>query len=252
MILAGASADDVYVIALFTAFCGIAQGDSFSPLMLLQIPSSIVFGIAGGLLTGWLLSTFVKRCRAKEGTVILLLLGAAFLLVSLEDAITGAIGISGLLAVMFMGVLFAAQTGEIAVSASVAYAKIWKAAEIVLFVLVGAAVDVRYAAASAWAALLFLVLVLLFRMLGVALCLLRTQFTIRDRLFCMLAYLPKATVQAAIGAIPLSMGLASGETILTVAVLSILFTAPLGAILIDRTYRTLLRRSESRLVNQEE
>lgn len=173
---------------------------------------------------------------------LILLLCVAFAFVTAEDLLTGTIGFSGLLAVMAIGVMFAKLSPETASTLSSGFSKLWSAAEILLFVLVGAAVDIRYALGSGAKAILLILAVLVFRMLGVAICMLGTKLNFKERLFCMISYTPKATVQAAIGAIPLSMGLPSGDIILTVAVVSILFTAPIGAFLIDMLYKKCLSR----------
>lgn len=243
LIMAGASVDDVYVIVLFTSLTGLAAGGTFSPVDLVKIPTSIVFGAAGGAVCGLALAAFFRRVHLRDSMKVLILLSVSFLLVTLEHALTGVVGFSGLLAVMAAGIALQRARPEAAKRLSVKFSKLWVAAEVLLFVLVGAAVDVRYALASGAAAVALIFGALLFRMAGVFVCLLGTAFTRRERLFCMLAYLPKATVQAAIGSIPLSMGLACGDTVLTVAVLAILITAPLGAFLVDATYRRLLTPS---------
>ena len=240
MILAGASADDVFVIALFTSFSGVAAGGSFDAASLIHIPTSILFGIAGGLLVGFLLHLFLKKVNIDGTKTLILFLCTAFALVAVEDLLTAAIGFSGLLAVMAAGVIFAKLSSKRAKVLSHGFSKLWTAAEILLFVLVGAAVDIRYALGSGAKTMLLILAVLVFRIIGVAVCLLGTKLNLKERLFCMIAYTPKATVQAAIGAIPLSMGLSCGNMILTVAVVAILFTAPLGAFLIDFLYKRLL------------
>ena len=243
MILAGASADDVFVIVLFTSFTGIASGESFVALSLLRIPLSILSGLVGGALTGYCLHVFLKRVAVNPVKKLLLFLSCAFLLVTLEDVATGIAGFSGLIAVMSMGLTFARESAKEAAELSAGFSKLWVAAEILLFVLVGAAVDTQYAYRAGMAAVALILAALVFRMAGVAVCVAGTDLTAEERLFCMLAYTPKATVQAAIGAIPLSMGLSCGNTVLTVAVVAILLTAPLGAFLIDLTYRRCLSAS---------
>lgn len=244
LILAGASADDVFVLILFTAFIGLAQGDQISALSFLQIPVSIVLGLAAGIGLGFGLTLFFKKIHLRDSVKVLILLSFAFLLVGLEDACQGILPFSGLLAVMGMGVAVQKGRQEAARRLSQKFSKLWVAAEVLLFVLVGATVDLRYAASAGWMALLVILGPLLFRTLGVFFCLLRTNLQMGERLFCMIAYLPKATVQAAIGSVPLAMGLSCGKIVLTVAVLAILITAPLGAFGIDRTYRHLLTREE--------
>ena len=240
MILAGASADDVFVIVLFTSFTGIALGGTFEAVSLMRIPSSILLGIAGGMGAGYALHRFLSRIELSIVKTLILFLSTSFLLVTLEDAMDGIVGFSGLIAVMAMGMMYARKAGTKAERLSQVFSKMWVAAELFLFVLVGAAVDISYAFQSGFTAILLILLVLLFRMLGVAVCVMGTKLNRKERLFCMIAYTPKATVQAAIGAIPLAMGLSSGNTILTIAVIAILLTAPLGAFLIDRGYKKLL------------
>ncbi|WP_320956795.1 cation:proton antiporter [Enterocloster asparagiformis] len=249
LIMAGASVDDVFVIVLFTSFTGLAQGGTASALDLLRIPTSIVLGLAAGALCGLLLALAFRRIHMRDSAKVIIILSISFLLVTLEHSLSGALGFSGLLAVMGMGIALQRRRGEVAARLSAKYSKLWVAAELLLFVLVGATVDVGYALASGGAAVLLIFGVLVFRMAGVFLCLLGTSLDRRERLFCMIAYMPKATVQAAIGAIPLSMGLACGQIVLTVAVLSILITAPLGSFLIERTYKKLLKPKEGRLAS---
>ena len=249
LIMAGASVDDVFVIVLFTSFTGLAQGGTASALDLLRIPTSIVLGLAAGALCGLLLALAFRRIHMRDSAKVIIILSISFLLVTLEHSLSGALGFSGLLAVMGMGIALQRCRGEVAARLSAKYSKLWVAAELLLFVLVGATVDVGYALASGGAAVLLIFGVLVFRMAGVFLCLLGTSLDRRERLFCMIAYMPKATVQAAIGAIPLSMGLACGQIVLTVAVLSILITAPLGSFLIERTYKKLLKPQEGRLAS---
>ena len=243
MILAGASVDDVFVIVLFMAFTGLADGGGISAGTLARIPFSIVLGILAGAACGSLLAAVFRRLRLRDSAKVLILLSISFLLVTLEDSLSGRMGFSGLIAVVAAGVALQRKRGEVAARLSAKYAKLWVAAELLLFVLVGATVDLRYAAGAGTKAVLLIFLVLLFRMLGVWVCLLRTRLSLRERAFCMLAYCPKATVQAAIGSIPLGMGLACGDIVLTVAVLSILITAPLGAFAIDCTYQRLLKKN---------
>ncbi len=240
MILAGASADDVFVIVLFTSFTKIAGGGSFAIADLMRIPTSILLGIAAGAVLGYVLQRFLSRIHLSTEKTLVLFLSVSFLLVTAEDIMTGIIGFSGLIAVMAMGMMFSARSGNDGAVISAGLSKLWTAAEIILFVLVGAAVDISYAFQSGLVSVLLIFAVLSFRMLGVAVCMIGTRLNLKERLFCMIAYTPKATVQAAIGAIPLSMGLACGNTVLTVAVIAILITAPLGAFMIDLTYKKWL------------
>ena len=240
LILAGASVDDVFVIVLFTAFTGLAQGGTISAATFVQIPVSILTGILGGALVGLVFSAFYRRFHVRDSVKVVVLMSISFLLVALEKALPDAIPFSGLLAVMSCGLAVNRRRPEVAKRLSVKYSKLWVAAEVLLFVLVGATVDLHYAAAAGPAAVAAIFCALLFRMAGVLVCLLRTELPWRERLFCMFAYTPKATVQAAIGSVPLSMGLACGQIVLTVAVLAILITAPLGAFAIEITHRRLL------------
>lgn len=242
MILAGASVDDVYVIVLFASFVSLAGGEGVSAVNFLEIPTAIVLGAAGGALCGWALGTLFLRVHMRDSAKVVLLLSASFLLVTVEDVMPAPVGFSGLLAVMAMGIALQYRRREAAVRLSAKYAKLWVAAELLLFVLVGAAVDVGAAARSGLAAIGLIFGALCFRMVGVFVCTLGTALSKKERLFCMLAYTPKATVQAAIGSVPLAMGLACGETVLTVAVLAILITAPLGSVAIERTYRKWLQK----------
>lgn len=244
MILAGASVDDVFVIVMFTAFTGLAQGGTFSPATFVQIPVSIVTGIAVGLAVGVAFGAVYRRIHVRDSVKVVVLLSVSFLFVALENAVKGIVPFSGLLAVMSCGIAINRRRPELAVRLSGKYNRLWVAAEVLLFVLVGATVDIGYAAAAGAAAVLVVLGALVFRMVGVFVCLLRTPLSAKERLFCMIAYTPKATVQAAIGSVPLTMGLGCGQIVLTVAVLAILITAPLGAFSIDLTYRRLLGRAD--------
>ncbi|HIX15111.1 MAG TPA: cation:proton antiporter [Candidatus Hungatella pullicola] len=246
MILAGASVDDVFVIVMFAAFTGLAQGQQLSVFSFLQIPVSILLGAFMGAVIGiflsWLFHTFHMRDSVKG----VLILSISFLVVSLEDSWKGVLPFSGLLAVMSAGIFLQIKRPEVAKRLSVKYSKLWVAAEVLLFVLVGAAVDITYAWKSGGAAVILLFGVLIFRMAGVLCCMIKTKLSWKERLFSVIAYMPKATVQAAIGGVPLAMGLACGQVVLTVAVTAILITAPLGALGIDWTYKRLLApRSEA-------
>ena len=242
LIMAGASVDDVFVIVLFTSFTSLATGSRMSFARLAEIPVAIFLGIIVGALLGWLLAGFFKRLHMRDSAKLLIMLSTAFLLVAAEKQIENIISFSGLLAVMSVGVAILRFYPVLAPRLSARFSKLWVAAEIMLFVLVGATVDISYAASAGAKAAFLLLFVLLFRMVGVFFCLLRTELNLRERLFCMVAYIPKATVQAAIGGIPLSMGLGCGSLVLTVAVLSILITAPLGAFGIDLLYKRSLSR----------
>lgn len=243
MIMAGGSVDDVFVIVLFTAFTTLSLGGEVSAASFVQIPVSIVTGLALGIGVGWLLSRYFRRFHMRDSIKVLIMMSLAFLFLGLDGWLKGIVPISGLLAVMAMGATLLKTYPLLAKRISPKYSKLWVAAEILLFVLVGATVDIKFALAAGLAAVGVIFIVLLFRMVGVFVCMIHTDLTLRERLFCMIAYLPKATVQAAIGSLPLAMGLPCGKIVLTVAVLAILITAPLGAFGIDMTYKRLLMPS---------
>lgn len=244
LILAGASVDDVFVIVLFSSFTGLAKGESLSPWRFAEIPISILLGVLLGAALGLALAFFFQKVHVRDSVKVLLLLSFSFLLVALEDALEGFVPISGLIAVMSLGIALQRKRDIVARRLSLKFSKLWVAAELLLFVLVGATVDLHYAYAAGLSAVILIFGVLLFRMAGVWVCLFKTKLLFKERLFCVLAYMPKATVQAAIGSVPLSMGLSCGNIVLTVAVLAILITAPLGAFFIDLTYKKLLSRDE--------
>lgn len=245
LIMAGASVDDVFVIVLFSAFTSLAAGDAVSISSLARIPTSIVLGILAGLLVGWLLNRVFSRVHMRDTVKLLVVLSVSFLLLALETLLEETIAFSGLLAVMCSGIALLQCNAPLADKLAHKTAKLWVAAEILLFVLVGATVDISYAVAAGAKAVLLVLAVLLFRMAGVLCCLLGTSLSRKERMFCMMAYLPKATVQAAIGGVPLAMGLTCGNMVLTVAVLSILITAPLGAMGIDMLYAHCLRQDDA-------
>lgn len=233
LILAGASVDDVFVIVLFTTFTGIATGGEVSVMRFINIPVSIVLGVLIGMLSGYLLSGFFRKIHMRDTSKVLIVLSASFLLVAAEDALKTEITFSALIAIMFIGVALQKYREPVAKRLSAKYNKLWVGAEVFLFVLVGATVNIGYMGNVGVKALAVIAGALAFRMAGVAVCLLGTGLLNRERLFVMLAYTPKATVQAAIGGIPLAMGLGCGDVVLTVAVLAIVLTAPLGAFAID-------------------
>ena len=251
LILAGASCDDIFVIVLFSTFSNITQGGNAHLMDFVNIPVSILFGIVLGGITGYLLSLFFETAHAHKHCVrnsmkVIIVLGISFLLMAIETWMKDIVSISGLLAVVSMACLLKIKsTTFVSKRLSDKFGKLWLAAEVILFVLVGAAVDIRYTLNAGGAAILMILVALLFRSVGVAICLIRTRLTKKERLFCILSYLPKATVQAAIGSVPLAMGLPCGQIVLSVAVLGILITAPLGAILIDGTYKKLLCQSKN-------
>lgn len=246
MILAGASCDDIYVIVLFSTFVGMAQGGSANMMDFVNIPVSIALGVALGAAVGLLLHLFLETayrhgCYVRNSTKVILILGLSFLLMAVETWLKGIVSVSGLLAVMSMACVIKIKSPKkVTKRLSAKFGKLWIAAEAILFVLVGAAVDIRCAVQAGVAAVLMIALALVFRAVGVSICMLGTGLNRKERLFCVIAYLPKATVQAAIGSVPLSMGLPCGQLVLSVAVLAILITAPLGAIGIDRTAGRLL------------
>lgn len=242
LILAGASVDDVYVIVLFSTFVGMMQGEGASILKFVNIPVSIFFGIAIGLFLGVLLAYFFKKVHIRDTSKVLIILSISFLLVVIEAKLTTAITFSSLIAVMFIGIGLQKKREAVAKRLSVKYGKLWVAAEVFLFVLVGATVNIEYLGKIGAKAFVVIIGALIFRMFGVFVCLLGTSLKRKERLFAMMAYTPKATVQAAIGGIPLALGLACGDTVLTVAVLAIVFTAPLGAFAIDLSYKKLLNK----------
>ncbi len=251
MVLAGASCDDIFVIVLFTTFLHTAQGQQAEAVSgLLRVPVSILLGIALGTAVGWLLSRFFEAAYARAHCIrnsvkVIIVLGVSFLLVAAEDWLEGVVPVSGLLAVVSMACLIKMKCAPfVAKRLSEKFGKLWLAAEVILFVLVGAAVDIRYMAGVGLAAVGMIFSALIFRAVGVCLCLVRTPLTAKERLFCVFAYLPKATVQAAIGSVPLAAGLPCGEIVLSVAVLGIVLTAPLGAFLMDTSYQRLLTKDK--------
>lgn len=241
MILAGSSMDDIFVIIIFTALTALAQTGEFHWLSMLSMPTSIILGIAGGLLVGWLLSLAIEKYQLSGGYPVILSFGMAMLFDGIEKAMTGPIGFSALLAVMAMGFMMLRVNPVQAKSVQVGFNHLWQVFEIILFVLVGASMSIESVKDSGLLAVVLIVLLLLFRGLGVLLSVLGTQLNKEEKAFAIFAYIPKATVQAAIGAVPLAMGLPSGQIILTISVVAILVTAPLGAVLIDQTHNRLLR-----------
>lgn len=250
MILAGASCDDIFVIVLFSTFAGMAQGGTADFTQFLNVPVSIVLGILLGAAVGYLLSLFFETAYAKEHYVrnsmkVIVVLGLSFLLMAVETWAKPYVSVSGLLAVVSMACVLKMKCPKsVSGRLSEKFGKLWIAAEVVLFVMVGAAVDIRYTATAGGAAVVMILLALIFRAAGVCVCMAGTALNKKERLFTVIAYLPKATVQAAIGSVPMAMGLSCGQIVLSVAVLAILITAPLGAIGMDVTYRRLLKRQE--------
>ncbi len=249
LIMAGASCDDIFVIVLFSTFAGMAQGGRADMMDFVNIPVSIILGIILGAAVGYVLSLFFETAYARRHTVrnsmkVIIVLGVSFLLMAAENWLKETVSVSGLLAVVSMACMIKVKsTASVAKRLADKFGKLWLAAEVILFVLVGAAVDIRYTMEAGLAAILVILGALVFRSAGVAVCLLGTPLSRRERVFCMIAYLPKATVQAAIGSVPLAMGLPCGQIVLSVAVLAILVTAPLGALGIDLTYKRLLQKN---------
>ena len=249
-IMAGASCDDIFVIVLFTAFVSMAQGGQVHIMDFVNIPISIILGIALGALVGFFLSVFFETAYAHKHCVrnsmkVIIVLGISFMLMAIEAWAEDFVAISGLLAVVSMAcVLKLKSIAFVSKRLSEKFGKLWIAAEVILFVLVGAAVDIRYTMEAGLPAIAMIFLALVFRGIGVFVCLVKTNLNWKERLFCVIAYLPKATVQAAIGSVPFAMGLPCGQIVLSVAVLAILITAPLGAIGMDLTYKKLLTREE--------
>lgn len=248
MIMAGASCDDIFVVVLFTTFLNMAQGGSARVLDFLNIPISIVLGILLGAGTGYELAMFFETAYAHKHCVrnsmkVIIVLGFSFLMIAIEGWLEGKVSVSGLLAVVSMACVLKMKSTEfVSKRLSEKFGKLWLAAEVVLFVLVGAAVDIRYTVSAGISAVLLIFVALAFRAVGVCLCMIGTDLNRKERLFCVLAYLPKATVQAAIGSVPLAAGLPCGKIVLSVAVLAIIITAPIGAFAMDSTYRKLLTR----------
>ena len=250
LILAGASCDDIFVIVLFTTFASMAQGGKANLIDFFNIPISIILGIILGAITGYIISTLFEKAYnlnhyVRNSTKVLVILGISFILMAIETWLKDIISISGLLAVVSMACVIKIKS-PVTVSnrLSEKFGKLWIGAEVLLFVLVGAAVDIRYTMDAGTMAILMIFIALCFRAIGVSLCLLKTQLNFKERCFCIIAYIPKATVQAAIGSVPLAMGLACGQIVLSVAVLAILITAPLGAIGMDISYQKLLTQQK--------
>ena len=244
LILAGASVDDVFVIVMFSAFTGLAQGNSVSIQSFINIPISILLGIIIGCVIGFILAKFFEKINVRDTAKVIILLCLGFVLVSLEDNFSSVIPFSALISIMGMGIALQKKRETMAIRLSIKFNKLWVAAEIILFVLVGVTVDISYALSAGITAVILILGVLLFRMIGVLICLIKTDLNVKERLFCVIGYTPKATVQAAIGGVPLAMGLSCGHIVLTVAVLAILITAPLGAFMIDKSYKKLLTKKE--------
>ncbi|SKB36517.1 NhaP-type Na+/H+ or K+/H+ antiporter [Acetoanaerobium noterae] len=245
LIMAGASVDDIFVIVLFASFMGMYGGEGFNPTSLLLVPVSIISGMGLGIISGFIFVKVFKAIHVRDTVKVLIMLSIAFLFVSLEDFIKPYFPVSGLLAVMAFSATILSTYEVLAKRITGKFSKIWVAAEVLLFVLVGAAVDISYLKGAGIASIVFILSALVFRIVGVNVSLLGTSLDKKERIFCSIAYLPKATVQAAIGAVPLAAGVGAGNLILTVAVVAILISAPLGAIGVDNTYKKLLHKSKT-------
>ena len=243
LILAGASVDDVFVIVVFTALTTLASTGKMSASSFIQIPVSIILGVMLGCVVGIILVWFFKKWHMRDSVKVLIIISISFLLLEVQNRLEDVMPVSGLLAIMSMGIIINQKYDVLAKRLSVKYNKMWLGAEVFLFVLVGIAVDIKYALAAGVVVIGLVSIALIFRMVGVGLALVKTDFDMKERLFCAIAYTPKATVQAAIGTIPLAMGLACGEIVLTVAVVAILLTAPFGAICVDGLYKKLLEKN---------
>lgn len=248
LVLAGAALDDIFVIVLFSSFLALALGSNFSAVTIIEVPLAIIIGLLTGSIIGWVMQLFYRRFHMRDTTKVIILLSLSFLLLELEELISEFIPFSGLLAIMALGLTLNHFYPILADRLSVKYNKLWTGAQILLFVLVGASVDVRYALRAGVPVILLIIGALMMRMIGVFVSLLPSSLNKKEKIFTMISYTPKATVQAAIGGVPLAMGLESGQLILTVAVLSILITAPLGSLAIEKTYKKLLNHS-SELIN---
>ena len=242
LILAGASVDDVFVIVVFTVLTAFASTGEITGTSFLQIPLSIILGFLLGVIVGLCFVSFFRKVHIRDSVKVMIILSISFLLLELENRLEGIIPVSGLLAIMSMGITLNQKYDVLSKRISIKYNKLWLCAEVFLFVLVGIAVDIKYAFAAGATSVVVVMLALVFRMTGVFLSLVKTDLNKKERLFCMLSYTPKATVQAAIGTIPLAMGLDCGSIVLTVAVISILITAPFGAICIDKLYKSMLKK----------
>lgn len=242
MILAGASVDDVFVIVLFTSFLSMFQGNGFSIASLLSVPVAIVFGLLLGIVVGYIMVKLFKYFHIQDTMKVLLILSICFSMVALEESLEGVFPLSGLLGVMGLGGIMLKLYPLLAKRINSKFSKIWVGSEIFLFVLVGSATDITALSEAGFAVILLIIISLFFRMVAVFLSVSGTDLTIKEKLFTAGAYTPKATVQAAIGSIPLAMGVPAGSLILTVAVLAIIITAPFGASFIDLSHKKLLQK----------
>lgn len=240
LVLAGASVDDVFVIVMFSSFTSIAKGDEINLMTFVNVPISIASGAILGIIIGVILNVIIKKLNISKISSVIIILAISFMLSGVEDYVTRYVAFSSLIGVMLIGITLKRKNDDLAVASSKILNNIWKVAEIFLFVLVGACVNIEYAYKAGLKSIALIFIVLIFRVIGVVCCLIKTKLNNKEKLFCAISYLPKATVQAAIGGIPLAMGLSCGDLVLTVAVLAIIITAPLGAFLIDISYKKLL------------
>jgi solute carrier family 9B (sodium/hydrogen exchanger), member 1/2 len=245
LIMAGASVDNIYNIALFTTLMSVYSNREFNLLTMINLPISMIAGLLSGMAVGLVLVRIFKSIHMRDTVKVLIILGISFCLVGLEDNINRIVPFSGLLAVMSLGATILKTYELLAKRISGKFSKIWIASELVLFVLLGAIVDIRYAAGAGLAVVILILGALVFRSAGVFLSVSCSGITFKEKLFCIFAYLPKATVQAAIGAIPLAAGVSSGKMILTAAVIAVLITSPLGAVGIEKSYHKLLDRTNT-------
>lgn len=242
LILAGASVDDVFVIVLFTSFTSLELSGKFSVLSLVKVPVSIILGIVLGIIIGYLLNIFFKKTALRNTIKVVILLSFSFVMLEIEEVLKNIVPVSSLIGIMVVGLFIYQKNNMLSKQLSEKYNKMWVVGEIMLFVLVGTLLDIRYLVHGGIGLVVIILGALVFRVLGVFICLLKTNLSMKERVFCMGAYAPKATVQAAMGAVPLSMGITGGNIILTISILSIIITAPMGAIFIDKTYKKLLQK----------
>lgn len=241
LLLAGSSIDDVFAITIFATFLGLYSGAHVNiGIKILSVPISIILGIVIGLTLGLIMVSIFKRNHIRDTKKVLLIIGIAILLTALEKVLERKVEIAGLLGVMTIGFMILEKMPNVGKRLAIKFNKIWVFAEILLFVMVGSQVDISVALDSGLDGLTIIFIGLIARSLGVIFSTLGTNLSWRERLFCIISYTPKATVQAAIGSVPLSLGVKSGDVILAVAVLSILITAPLGAIGIRASAHKLL------------
>lgn len=238
MLIAGASADDIYVIVIFTTLVGMEAGDRVNALSFLKIPTEILLGILAGILLGIVLSLFFSKFHMRDSLKVTIITALSMILYWLE----GVIPVSGLLAVMTVGIVLNRKRPDVAKRLSIKYNKLWVAAEIFLFVLVGATVNISYVSKAGLGMIVMLFIGLMFREAGTLVSIVKTGLNKKEILFCLISELPKATVQAAIGGVPLTMGLECGNVVLTMAVVSIVITAPLGAIGMDISKERLISK----------